>query len=130
MSMAICSRTLVEFRSSHALPTKVNTSSQLWSESFGDRPRQYIGKFQDDDVDDDDVVVDDDDVDVGVGVDDDDDVDDDDVDVVVVDDDDVFIYCILQMVIYYLEMPGRCPPDDVTSKRGRASRTSPVQSCH
>ena len=111
MSMAICSRTLVEFRSSHALPTKVNTSSQLWSESFGDRPRQYTRKFQDDDVDDDDVdvvVVDDDDddndVDVVVVVDndvDDDDDDDDDVDVVVVDDDDVFIYCILQMVNFF-----------------------------
>ena len=107
MSMAICSRTLVEFRSSHALPTKVNTSSQLWSESFGDRPRQYTRKFQDDDVDDDDVdvvVVDDDDddndVDVVVVVDDDD--VDDDVDVVVVDDDDdVFIYCILQMVKFF-----------------------------
>ena len=60
----------------------------------------------------------------------DDDDDDDDVDVVVVDDDDVFVYCILQMVNFFLEMPGRCPPDDVTSKRGRASRTSPVQSCH
>ena len=112
MSMAICSRTLVEFRSSHALPTKVNTSSQLWSESFGDRPRQYTRKFQDDDVDDDDVdvvVVDDDDdddndVDVVVVVDNDvdDDDDDDDVDVVVVDDDDdVFIYCILQMVKFF-----------------------------